>query len=343
MAYLIDDVAGTAAMVRALRRQDKVLAIYPQLVEKLTGAPRFLFDDAATRTVVELTLGRPKIMLDALRDFSVPYPALWVEWPEEARKKIRDVFPGLNDGINDMTPLPQRVGFFIETDETGRRGQITWLWNGGNAEVTKELIRQMGAPVPNVAPISPYFDFDRVHERQHTESFLRNNLVKYWADNPIQLESLYGIWQTADHRFSPWGKNYIASMLQYVGEKELEKRVPYMWSDVYGEYVVALAAMMLLTSSRRIVTYKRVDRAKQNKLRRLRKQAPLMDHTEVTLFVGETHATGQRRQPLGYARKSPRVHMVSAYLNHRGGKSWVVAPFFRGTGETIHRRVQVRG
>jgi hypothetical protein len=344
MAILIDDVAATAAMVRDLRRQDPVLEIYPQMIHKLKGAPRFLLDESATRTTVELTLGRPKVMLDALRDFRLPYQVMWVEWPEHARKKIRDVFPGLNDGINDLTPLPERVGFLIEaTDDTGRRGKIIWLWNGGNADVTRELMRQMGANIPNVAPISPYFDLDRVHEKQHTESFLRNNLVKYWLDNPIQLDSLYGIWQTADHRFSRWGLQYCQSMIDYAGEEAVKSRIPYMWSDVYGEYIVAWAALLLLTSSRRVVTYRNVDRAKQNKLRRLRKQPLLQDHTEVTLYIGEKHDDGQRRQPLGYARKSPRVHMVSSFLNHRGSKHWIVAPFWRGEGETIHRRVNVKG
>jgi hypothetical protein len=34
--------------------------------------------------------------------------------------------------------------------------------------------------------------------------------------------------------------------------------------------------------------------------------------------------------------------MVSSYLNRRNDKHWVVQPFMRGSGDIIHRQINVR-
>jgi len=337
MALLIDEIAHFAPQARALA--DPVLDIYPALCDKLKGAPRFIFDENAIHTSVELTLGRPKLLLDAMRHVRVPYPSMWVEWPESGRHRIREVFPHLSD-VPPERPLPLRVGYLIETDETGRRGLVTWCWNGPD----REELRVLGCSPPNVAPIGAYFDLDQRKDQPAgiMEGFLRNNLVRLWNDNPIQREALFDIWRTSDHRFTDWGRKYLVAQERRVGPRALRDQLPYMWSDVYGEYIEVWSTILMLTASRRIVDYRPVDRAKLNKARAKNKKVPLMDHTAVTMHIGETHAQGQRRQPLGYARKSPRIHMVSSYLARRGDKHWVCLPYWRGSGDVIHREVRVR-
>jgi hypothetical protein len=63
----------------------------------------------------------------------------------------------------------------------------------------------------------------------------------------------------------------------------------------------------------------------------------------VSLRLAPVGATLRPVQPLGYLRKSPRVHLVSSYLARRGDKHWIVEPYWRGSGDVIHRQTHVRG
>ena len=102
------------------------------------------------------------------------------------------------------------------------------------------------------------------------------------------------------------------------------------------------AFLMLLTASRPIIDRRPVSMAKLNKARAKRQLPPQLDHTVVTLHLDKAAAEARRRAPLGYARKSPRVHLVSSYLARRGAKHWIVQPYWRGEGEVISRHVHVK-
>jgi hypothetical protein len=338
----MDTVANAAMLVRNSGiKNDPLLKIFPLLNQKMIGAPRFLLDENTIHTAVELTLGRPKVLLEAMRHLRVPYPHIWCEWPENGRAKLREVF-GYQNQIGPDRPLPQRLGFFLEcTDEDGRKGHVTWCWTSPDHEALNGETIPLAGNFPNIAPISPFFDLDgRVDQpSDKIAGFLRGNLCRLWRDNPVQLEALFDIWRTAVHGPNEWGYDYLA-ILQRQGM--LEDQLPNMWADVYGEYIIIWAILLLLTSSRKTVDYRPVDRTRINKLRAKRRQSLLFDHTEIVMHLGEQHIVGQHRQPLGYARKSPRIHMVSSYLNRRGDKHWITKPFTRGSGETIHRQIKVR-
>jgi hypothetical protein len=337
--YLMDDIVAAAVEIKDPR--DPVLRIYGSMQARLQGTPRFLLDDAAIATAVELTLGRPKVLFDAMMHCRVPYPAMWVEWLESGREQLRRTFGGGPEYlVTKDRPLPTRLGFLIEADkETGRRGRVTWAWNSGSH------IELNGVNFPNIGAISPYFDLDNQtpQSADRIKGFLNGNLAKLWQDNPTQLEGLFSIWRTADHRPSNWGASYLDIIHQRGGESALRKSLENMYADVYGEYIIVWGVLLMLTSSRRIVEYKTIDNSKLNRARAKRRQVPLLDHTKVVMRTDKLWVQGQRGQPLGYQRKSPRIHMVSSYLSHRGNKHWVVMPFWRGSGPTIHREVRVKG
>lgn len=338
--YLMDSVAQTAAAVAKMARPDPLTDIFPDLVRRLAGAPRFLFDDAATRTVVELTLGRPKVLREAMAHLVIPYPRLWVEWPEAARDALRRRFT-VDAHEKPGRPIPDRIGFLLEGEDdrdwNGRHGRVTWLWAGRTV------------PVPNVGAIEARFDLDASFPtagkgffpaagKGHISgdvSAMTNNLWRYWGDNPRQRDALGSIWATAEHLPSRWGAHYLRGLDAW--------QVANCLADVFGEYITVWSCLMLLTASRPIVALQHVDPVKLNKRRRRKGETPLLSHTRVSLHLGPQTVRPVVRAALGYSRKSPRVHLVSSYLARRGAKHWIVSPYLRGVGETIHRVVQVKG
>ena len=97
-----------------------------------------------------------------------------------------------------------------------------------------------------------------------------------------------------------------------------------------------------LTASRPILDRQHVSLAKLNKIRKKKREPLLFDHTKVTLQLSHRpQGPVIERGPLGYARKAPRIHMVSSYLARRGNRHWIVQPYMRGRGETIHRVAKV--
>lgn len=340
--YLMDAIAQMDDLVRhgelsAKVVTDPALRVFPDLMDKLQGTPRFLLEKDAIEAVVELTLGRPKIILEALAHLRLPYPRMWVEWDESHRDRLRQhvmdpVRAAEVEANKILRPVPVRLGFLLEGDPGGRSGMATWAWQS-----PKSTLGPLN--VPNIAPISPHFDFDQRWEQGpwRTASFLSGNLAELWGDNEVQLNALLGLWEKADHKLNPWGKTYF----ERVGATD--ERLAHAFADVYGEWIGIIGVLLLLTSSRRSVDYRAVDRAKLNKHRARKKEAPLLDHTEVVMHTrGRGDGMRQMRLPLGHQRKSPRIHMVSRYLARRGDKHWLVEPYVRGSGDAIHRVTKVR-
>lgn len=328
--YLMDSIAQIAADPAAAP-DEPLLWIFPDLHKRMKGAPRFLLDNAAINASVELTLGRPRILLDALAHVRVPYPVMWIEWEERGRERLRQEFG--KDGITPDRPLPDRIGFLLEVDEGGRRGTATWAWSS------------MRVDVPHIAPITAYFDLDsRFIENRldRMAAFSDGALINLWRDNPVQLKALYDIWETVHHRPSEWGKEFFAIMAQ--AGTDMRYFLNEQYCDVVGEYIDIWAIILLLTSSRQTVEYRDVDRSRINKGRVKKRETPLLDHTEVVMHLSGGKINGsQPRAPLAYARKSPRIHMVSRYLARRGTKHWIVEPYLRRSGGVVDRHVQVRG
>jgi hypothetical protein len=337
--YLMDHIVEGAHLARKHRLVNSpIMSIFPLMEDKLRGAPRYLFNEDTIHTAVELTLGRPKVLREAMANLTIPYPVMWIEWPESGREKLRQTF-SIDSYEYPERPLPQRLGFLLES-ENGRKGTVTWAW-------TNHMIGKHHPP--NVCPIQPYFDLDfnysKLTEPMFVKSFLDANLANIWKDNKIQLDALLSIWHTAYHKPSKWGEGFIKESPKLpaaiYGDNQ-ERRLANFYADVYGEYIMIWSCLMLLTSSKKIVEYEQVDMSKLNKVRRLTNKPLKLDHTIVSLYLSEKVGIHQQGMPLGYLRKSPRIHMVSSYLNRRGDKHWVVQPFWRGKGEVISRHVKVK-
>lgn len=332
--YLMDSLVQCA---RVLQKEglfaSGIVNAYTDLAHRLWTAPRFLLDDAATRTFVELTLGRPKVLREAMHHLRVPYRRMWVEWPDAARQQLRDRFEDKEPmKFAELRPMPGRVGFLIEADEIGRRGRATWAWTTPPND-----------DIPSIGCIEARYDLDRTFplSEERRSGLYGGNLAQLWNENEVQQEAFFDIWRTGTHVPSSWTRDYIASSAGVGRDPALALSLAY--ADVVGEYISIWSILLLLTASRPIVRLDPVDRGRLNKVRKKRGATPLLDHTHVCLDLSQQTVRPVIRGALGRARKSPRIHMVSSYLARRGDKHWIVSPYFRGVGEEIHRRVHVRG
>lgn len=319
--YLMDSIAATTAMIGNMR--DPTLRIFSDMTERMRLAPRYLLDSSVMRASVELGLGRPKIFRDAMRHVRIPYPRMWVEWEESGRDRLRRELDEEENALQALKPVPDRLGFLLESDEGGRSGNVTWAW--ASAPNTP----------PNISPFDARFNLDAGFEQPtvYTEGLLRSKLAKRWIDNPVQLNALLDIWRTSSHKLSAWGRTWVEAG----GTQER-----FFLSDIYGEFIEIWCIMLLLTSSRPTLAYRSISREKLNRARVRKREPSLLDHTQITMQLSAREIAG-KRQPLGHARKSPRIHMVSRYLATRGDKHWLVEPYLRGQGEAVERHVRVTG
>jgi hypothetical protein len=274
--YLMDGLAEMARNIKSKAETPglkwlppKALSIYSELTDRLVGTPRFLFDKNAISTAVELTLGRPKVMLEAMLNCRIPYTKLWVEWDESGREELRRRFAGY---IGADRPLPDRVGFLLECDSNGRKGQAIWVWSA------------LHDPTPNIGAFAPFFDLDsRFKQPPNREAgVLAGNVAQQWINNPVQQQAYLEIWRTAEHKpEGDWAVEHLIHLLKRQGEEGLANAM----SDVYGEYIQMWACLLLLTSSRKIVDYTPVSMTRLNKQRVKQHKIPRLDHTLVTLYL----------------------------------------------------------
>ena len=173
------------------------------------------------------------------------------------------------------------------------------------------------------------------------DALKRNQLVAPWLSNPVQETAFLEIWETSEHKPTPSGLDFLYKVMKT--GRNIETALDNFYCDVYGEYVNFWAVMLLLTASRPVVEYIPVDRSKINKVRSKKRQSPLLDHHEVTMHLIKHSKREIERGPLDFTRKSPHIHLVGRYLNHRNDKHWIVEPYMRGSGEPVPKHIHVRG
>jgi len=322
--YLMDMISQMADSI-APQWTDPALRIFPDLKDRMRLAPRYILDHHVMSRSIELGLGRPSVFREAMRHLHVPFKTAWFEWEETSRDLLRRRLSQRGD--DPYKPLPVRLGFLIECEDGGRRGTTTWVWESPDRGVEPH--------VPNVSPYDVAWDLDAVipQASEYVAGMNTANLVEQWKGNPVQHAALLSIWETAEHRPSKWGQTWLGTL-------SINQR-RFLLADIYGEYMGMWAILLLLTAAKPTVEYAEVSRAKLNKARAKRKQPPLLDYHTVTMHIDHRAVAGRPRQPLGYLRKSPRVHLCSGYLARRGDKHWLVLPYVRGSGEPVERHVRV--
>lgn len=307
-------------------------------------ATRMILSDEVIEASTHLILSRPRSLLDCVGALKIGWPTLWIEWREPVRVAVRRSLGASEDNGNEM---PERFGVLIRTDESGRRGRMTFAW------VHPLDFQPYGVVIPQVCPYEISFDFDRCAvpapsgRREPTmDDCLESDVGKRWKHSPADMEALVALERSVD-RVEGFGfRDLAVAWLQTIGpradaQEALEAFLASQIGDTEGEYLGTLAILLLL-ASRNGTESKTEDFTRLNKSRRAKGKTELLNHDVVYLRLGKGEKS--RGEAVGQGTISGagrRAHMVRGHVVNRGGLIYWRRAHMRGVGAPVGRTVKV--
>lgn len=205
----------------------------------------------------------------------------------------------------------KRVGYLVRSGDGGRAGTITPFTETGNG-MTQQLPGQI------------WFDLDAPIVRKQGMYALRHPHIGHLAG-------------LLKHCVLVPDQDRLAAMHVSAGVNTtpLVALAEGTWFAL-----PLLFAFVALLNSPQLVETRASDLDRLNRARARRGRAPLLDHVEVRLALGDTSRTGSCGTE---ARVSPRLHFVRGHVVRRSGKTFWRQPHLRGDSQKalVFRTVRV--
>jgi hypothetical protein len=218
---------------------------------------------------------------------------------------------------------PRQAGVLVEASIDGRSGMIRSFWTGEHG--------------PEAAQIGLCFDFDALE--MPSADRLRSYPVICADAGSAQLEP--HLFASVDQG---WHRYFAATAL---GPDRIGEAVQQCASGIINDVLILFAFTRLLHSQ---VPMRRqeISRGRLNAARLRTGKAPLLDHVELSLAIGEQPSLAERR---GISeRHRARLHLVRGHLVRRRNAIFWRTPHLRGGGRghgdeqipirTVHARLR---
>ncbi len=321
-----------------MRLQDAVIAASPfrvqttdAVIHHLPGAADFatqietapvrynLADDCAA--MVTNTAYNESNLVDASLDLlRFPSTSFWIEWLEEGRLLA---MKSLGLAAREGAPFAPRVGAYVKTDESGRRGEIFVFWDD----------QQQGEAT--MSPVIIEFDLD---DPDFCLGASGDKLAR-----KIELSGtdvLSGLFRRARYTFFDGWRDYYMRYSKSVDclNRDLRSTV----HSVANEFPF-IAAFSLLLSAQGALRYEAGSVDRLNKARLKKGKRALLDYVTVSLDLGAPQ--GQEKHALNGSRTSPRLHHVCGHLVRRNDRLFWRRAHMRGSpdrGAIATRTVNVK-
>jgi len=281
-----------------------------QLAASIEECPlRYVLRDDVTELCTKLAFEEDTILGSSIELLRVPASRLWVEFASHARHKVFSSLNRLSDGLEH--DQDQRIGLLIASDRDGRKGQIDVFW---------ENLSGLG---PDLAPFRIDFDFD--DETLSSVANLSGDATELGIEIPDH-RMLNPLYRHVRFELRQQWHNYYR---QRAASESRFREVLHAAVKPLLEDVPFFATFCLLLISRDALREQHSDRARLNKSRAKRGRAPLLDHVELTINLGE-HEHPERTSE-GGERTSPRLHFVRGHLVRRGDSIHWRTSHMRGT------------
>ena len=265
------------------------------LADAVKSAPvRYVLDDACAALVAQTAFADRNSVDQCLDLLRFPVTAFWIEWSDQGRANVMRE-SGLVDPLQDKGKLG-RAGAFVQADETGRRGEISIVWDSDQGLV-------------DLSPLTLEFDLDDPDfcEKAPCNAISRTIRLR-------ELDILSELYRRVRYKLSnPWREYYQ----RYAGnEQEFERIYRTALETVAGDFPFA-AAFVLVLAARGALTYMPSQLDRLNKSRVKKGKPALLDHLNVRLAL-DTPSSDAGGDGSGGLKSSPRLHHVCGHVVRRG-------------------------
>jgi hypothetical protein len=314
--HLLDSVA--ACHVRLIlpgrNASPREVAGPSRFAAQLVDCPtRFVLGDDLTRASAELAFADGARLVGCLDLLRMPAPHMWIEWNDEAHKRVIHETRAVADF--DAAATGRKVGILLRASANGLTavGRTFWAEQASDecAEVT-------------LSPLETHID-------------LRGE----FADVPDPHDVLAGGFLDATHG----GNSATASLLNHVkfrfdeswagyyrdaaGDADFKRRLITASINSIAWDAPFIIAFLLLLNAKDATRSLTVSRAAINRKRLARGRKPLLDHVEVNASLDAVATPACPSDPGG--RQSPRLHHVRGHLVRREQRVFWRVPHLRGS------------
>jgi hypothetical protein len=268
------------------------------MAQQLRRCPlRYVLQDDVTVQCTELAFEPDTILATSVEILRVPAPSMWIEFCDRMRQDALQE-RGLLCG-QARSSSAQRIGLLVSSDKMGRKGNIQVCWDRFDE---------------NTADLSPFvveFDFDDSTFSQP------GNLT---ADGSVGVDvtgdsALEPLFKYVRFNLRPeWYRYYINRAQSDIHYRQVlrEAVLPLV------EDVPLFATFCLLLMSQTAVAQRRTCLTRLNQARAKRGNAPLLDHIELSMNLGEAVSMDAQKGHTENLRSAPRLHFVRGHLVRRG-------------------------
>jgi hypothetical protein len=254
---------------------------------------RYVLDDPVAATTARTAFVDSAQVAKCIDLLRMPAPRFWIEWSEHGRRKVMQEL-GLAAPV-EMARLVGRAGLLVESNATGRAGEIHVVWEG-EADQTE------------LSPFIMEFDLDNpCFAAMRSE----NHLIRGVKVNGC--EALSALLRHVRFRLRPEWRTYYeaACSTEDAFDRALQQNLAIVAADF-----PYLAGFCLLLATRNAVADVPVDMARLNLSRAKRGKPPLLDHIEVKARLALPPRS--HRMDRQQIRLAARMHFVAGHLVRRG-------------------------
>jgi hypothetical protein len=269
--------------------------------------------DDLTEQCTALAFEPGTILSTSVEIVRVPAPSMWIEFCGRARQSVF-----LEQGRLSCQARPnsaQRIGLLVSSDSKGRKGHIDVCWDSLEGDTA------------DISPFMIAFDFDDPFFSQASDLVTPDGSMGVGVPGDPALEPLF---QHVRFVLRPeWYRYFIdrcESDLQY--RQVLRQAILPLLEDV-----PFFATFCLLLMSRTAVAQRQSCLDRLNRARSKRGVAPLLDHVELSMNIGDTGFAEPLQDDASSLRSAPRLHFVRGHLVHRGQSIFWRTSHMRGRPE----------
>jgi hypothetical protein len=274
---------------------------------------RFVLGDDLTRACAELAFADGARLAGCLDLLRVPAPHLWLEWNDEAHKRV--IQETQSAGQSDSAAKGRKVGLLLRSSADGLTALARTFWVGAPGDESAAL---------TLSPLETHLDLQGrfAHAAVGQDSLSGGFLDATHGGN----SGTAGLLDHVRFRFDDLWAGYYRDAAQ---DTQFKRR---LISDSIGSVAwdaPFLIAFLLLLSAKDATRSLAVSRAAINRKRLAHGRAPLLDHIEVNAALDALSTSEPGGEPSG--RHSPRLHHVRGHLVRREHRVFWRVPHLRGS------------